>query len=366
MEIIDLGIGRPNTRDLPLRELGVASARTFARGEANFLQYGPDPGDTTLRASLSNLLSAQYANLVEAKNLLLTCGASHAIDLILSRYTRPGDTILVEDPTYFFALDIFRGRGLKLVPVHMDHDGLDLTDLRQQLLRFSPRLLYTIPTLHNPTGIRLTPERRQEMVDLTRQQNCLIVADEVYHLLTAPHAPPPLRSYDADHVLSVSSFSKILAPGIRLGWIEASERHQAELLRCGVVRSGGAVSPFVSAIVHEMIATGSQLELLDDRRSFYQRRVDWAAKVLRSHLPDEITFHNPHGGFFLWLQGPEHLNCEELRREARTVGVDFRPGTFFSCQNSFRNCLRICCTYFSESDTEDAMGRLCRLLKQSV
>ncbi|MDA0660575.1 MAG: PLP-dependent aminotransferase family protein [Planctomycetota bacterium] len=366
MSLIDLGIGRPNTRDLPLEELRTASIHVFAREDANILQYGPEAGDQLVRTSLANFLTAQYGTTIAPMHLTMTYGASHALDLILSRYTRPGDTILVEDPTYFFALKIFRGRDLNILPVRMDDHGVDLTDLRLQLHLHSPRLLYTIPTLHNPTGIQLAAERRQSMLELTGQYNCLIVADEVYQLLSDSHSAPPLRSYDAVHVLSVSSFSKILAPGIRLGWIEASEQHQIELLKCGVLHSGGAASPFVSSIVHEMITSGVQRKVLDRLRSFYQRRVDWAAEILRDHLPEEVTFYHPQGGFFLWLQGPEHLDCEQLRPDAVAVGVDYRPGTLFSCRNGFRNCLRICCTYYSENETETAMKILCRLLQASI
>jgi len=363
--VIDLGIGRPHHAVLPVAEISAASLRVAAGGSRDGLQYGPDPGMYDLRSLLAHFLSAQYGLEVRSQELVMTYGASHALDLVLGRYTQPGDTVLVEDPTYFFALDVLRGRGVRPIPVAMDQQGIVPDDLRQQLRTHSPRLLYTVPTFHNPTGIVHTSARRQEVVALTKEHDCWIVADEVYHLLCDGTRPKPLRAYSADNVLSISSFSKILAPGLRLGWVEAAPRHIDQLLQCGVFRSGGAASPYVSSIVEEVITLGDLDRVLIGLRTFYADRMRGVVAALRHELPAEVTFEDPGGGFFLWLRAPATVDFEHLRDRARDMGVDYRAGSLFSCHGSFANCLRICCTYYSEQETREGIVRLGQFLRRT-
>ena len=159
-------------------------------------------------------------------NLFLTAGASQALGLICHLFTQPGDTLLVEDRTYFLAMGIFAGYGLKLVSVPTDEDGLIMEAVAEKVAQCNPVGVYTIPTFQNPTGVTLSHPRRERLVELSREHDFIIIADEVYHLLNYTTTPPPtLASFaESETVLSVGSFSKILGPGLRLGWIQTHRR----------------------------------------------------------------------------------------------------------------------------------------------
>ena len=250
MVTFDLGYGRPEDTLLPIEDLAAATMHRASLHDQACLQYGPEQGSLSFRTSLSAFLTRHYGVTVPPEHLLITAGASHGLDLILSQLTTPGDTVFVEDPSYFLAFDVFKDRRIRIVPIATDEQGLDIGDLERQLSRQRPAALYTIPAFHNPTGLTLPASRRQRLVQLARQHGFLIIADEVYHILgDKERMPLPMASYDAGCVLSLGSFSKILGPGLRLGWIQCSPPRIDRLVTNGVLASGGGVSPFVAAII---------------------------------------------------------------------------------------------------------------------
>jgi DNA-binding transcriptional MocR family regulator len=297
---------------------------------------------------------------IDPARLFITCGASHGLDLILSRYTREGDTVLVEEPTYFHALKILRARHVRILPVPMDEHGLDVEAMEALLVRERPKLLYTIPIHHNPTSATLSPERRSKLIELAHRHDFLIAADEVYQLLTYEGAPPPpLSSWDRERVLSLGSFSKILAPGVRLGWIEAAPAHLTELARCGVLQSGGGASPFAAAIVESTIETGILDEYLERIRDEYRRRSHTMIRMLEEILP-ALSFERPRGGFFVWLRLDR--DAEALLPQAHAEGVGFLPGPRSSIGGGLRDRARLCFTYYDTAEIESAIRRFAKAL----
>ncbi len=363
METVNLGIGEPEPSILPLAELGKAAEHCCSLADKSCLQYGPEEGNPAFRRRLATFLSRHVGVDICPDNLLITGGASHGLDLILSRLTREGDTIFVEAPTYFFALDVFNGRRVRLVPVKTDEHGIDIDDLESQLETHKPKFLYTIPVFHNPTGTTLPEPRRRRLVELAKAHGFLIVADEVYQLTgEESETPPPLRSLDGECVLSLGSFSKILGPGLRLGWIECAKQHVDELSQCGVLISGGGVNPFMAAIVDSAIELGIQDRYLSTVCTMYNRRRLYMTRLLEEMLPDGVHFTKPHGGYYIWLELPKDMDSVELRKEALTRNIDFRPGPIFSCEGRFSNCLRLCFTYYPEDKLQFACEQLSRLL----
>ena len=162
----------------------------------------------------------------------MTAGVSQALDLICTLLTRPGDTIIVEEPSYFLALRIFRDHHLNIVGTPMDENGLVIPELEERVKKYNPKLVYTIPVYHNPTGVTLSADRREDLVRLSAKHDFLIVADEVYQLLAYTDTPPPPMVFfdTAERVISLGSFSKILAPGLRLGWMHASQKASGTFL----------------------------------------------------------------------------------------------------------------------------------------
>ena len=173
---------------------------------------------------MAGLLTRQYGAPATPESLFLTGGNSQAIDFVCARFTQPGDTVFVEEPSYFLAFRIFRDHGLNMVSIPLDENGISIDALEAELRRVRPRLLYTIPSFSNPGGQTLTAGRRERLVDLSREHDFLVAADEVYQMLPCfGEVPPALGTMtDRGNVLSLGSFSKILAPGLRLGWIQTS------------------------------------------------------------------------------------------------------------------------------------------------
>jgi DNA-binding transcriptional MocR family regulator len=364
-EIVDLGIGQAEDALLPRTELAEAARRGLLAGDGSCMQYGPEEGPEGFRESLAAFLRRHQDPGVTAADLVVTAGASHGLDLLLSRLTRPGDTVFVEDPSYFFALDVLEGRGLRLIGVSMDEDGLDVAALERMLEVERPVLLYTVPVFHNPTGVTLRPDRRQRLVELARRYDFLIVADEVYQLLGST-TPPPMRTLDRDRVLSLGSFSKILGPGIRLGWVEAPWQLWTVLRDCPVLRSGGGVSPVGTAVMREVLDSGMQDEVLLRLTALYDHRRAVLTEALETSLPDDVHFRRPDGGYYAWLELPPDVDAEALATIAPASGVAFRPGRVFSIAGRQRNRLRVCFTYYDDDALRRGGDRLGALLTEHL
>ena len=360
---IDLGIGRPDLSLLPLEELREAATHRFSLGDATCLQYTPIAGNPSLREHLANFLTHHYQNRVAPEHLFLTAGASHGLDLISGQIAQPGDTIFIEAPTYFLALKVFQSRHLHIVSVPTDSEGIDVVALEKLLEVEKPAFLYTIPTHHNPTGVTLSVERRGKLIELAKKYGFFIVADEVYQLLNySGQAPPRLATFDDRQVFSLGSFSKILSPGVRLGWIETAPEHFPKLGQCGVFQSGGGVSPFISAMIESAIVLGLQDAYLDRVRTIYAQRCAHMMQVLDGVLPKSVDFVHPTGGFFVWMELPECIDSNQLLAEAHDFNIKFRPGTLFSQGGEFKNFLRLCFAYYNEGELEWACKQLGRLL----
>lgn len=366
METVDLSIGAPEDAILPLDAFRAAALHRLSQPSKCCLQYGPEQGASSFRDGLARFLSRQYGTAVSANRLLITAGASHAFDLILKKLTAPGDVVYVEDPTYFLALDILRDRGLTLVPIPTDDDGMDVAELERHLRHSRPALVYTIPAFQNPTGTILSESRRRRLVELANEYDFLVVADEVYHLLATECAIAPLSSYDPYRVLSLGSFSKIFGPGLRIGWIECNPEHIGLLVSCGMLKSGGGVSPVTSAILESALELHIQDQCLKDLQLLYDRRRRFMIQYLKYALPAPAYFLPPRGGYFVWVSLPAGVDLASLRAEALTRHIDFTPGPLFSCCGHFQNCLRLCYTFYDESRLAFACQQLKLLLDRHL
>ena len=367
---IDFGRGQPDFEILPLEVMRKAAAVRLAKGDTTFLQYGAEEGSARFRRCLAEFLTNGYGTEVTPESLFITAGASHGLDIVCGQYTKPGDTIYIEEPTYFHALKILKGRGLDIVPIPCDGHGLSVDELEAQLDRTKPKLLYTIPTFHNPSGTTLPVERRERLVALAREHGFMIVADEVYQLLGYRVAPPPLllefaRGDDVD-VVSLGSFSKILAPGVRLGWAQTSPRIVDRLANCGVRRSGGGVNPFTQAIVRAAIEEGLQAEYLDKVRAEYQARSEILYDALVDALPDSVRFERPDGGYFIWLELPPPLEAEGLLDKARSRGISFKAGPEFTPRPGLSRHFRLCFAFHDRDTLKRGAAELGRLVREEL
>lgn len=363
--MIDLGIGQPAPALLPVDLVAEAAAHCTGLREPGLLAYGFEQGEGRFRAALAGFLAERYAVPIDPGHLLVTSGASQALDLICSLFTRAGDTVFVEEPTYFLALKIFADHRLRVVPVPMDADGLIVEALAEPLRKEKPAFLYTVPTYHNPASTCLAESRRERLVALCRENGVLLVADEVYHLLSYAAAPPlPLARFCAGGgVISLGSFSKILAPGLRLGWLLASPGLIERFVLCGLLDSGGGLNPFASGVVRSAIALGLLPGHLDFLRAVYGGKMRVMCAALREHLPPGVEFRTPEGGYFLWLKLPGALDAGALLEAARARHVDFMPGTRFSSRGALAGFLRLSFAFYDSPDLRQGVERLAAAMK---
>lgn len=362
---IDLGSGDPPLSLLPLDLIRRAAEVRFAEGDPAFLQYGAEQGDGYFRVALSDFLSCGYGFPASPDDLLVTNGVSQGLDLICSLFTRAGDVIFVEEPSYFLALRIFADHHLWIVPVATDENGLVIESLEEKLAEFQPKFLYLIPTFQNPSGRTLSQERRERLVSLCRRHDFLILADEVYHFLSYANKPPKaFAAYtNVENVISLGSFSKILAPGLRLGWIQAHPEKIKRISGCGLLDSGGGLNPFTSAIVRSILETGALEKNIAKLVSIYSSRVTLMDSLLRLHLPD-VTYSIPQGGYFFWVKLSGEADAAELHKKAESFKVGFRAGVRFSSHGGMRDYIRLSCVFYQPEEIETGIVRLKQCLSQ--
>ncbi len=358
-DIIDLGAGEPDQSVFPLEMLRRAAEARFAQGDKSFLQYGIEQGDGYFRLALADFLSRGYGHPTNLENIFVTTGISSALDLLCTLFTQAGDIIFVEETTFFVAPRIFADHHLNIIPIAMDGNGLIIESLEENLKIHKPKFLYTIPIHHNPTGTTLTESRRARLIELAQQFDFLILADEVYQLLSYTDNPPkPFATHiDNENIISLGSFSKVLAPGLRLGWIQAHSKIIKRLITSGLLDSGGGMNPFTSAIIRGVIETGDLEKHVQDLIKTYRPRLQIMDSMIRQHLT-EITYIAPKGGYFFWLRFPEQVNAKELRQQALAFKVGLRQGALFSSTGGSQNYMRLCFAHYDEAHIEQGILRL--------
>jgi DNA-binding transcriptional MocR family regulator len=358
---INFGVGQPSADLLPVDLVAAASAEFFAEAQPFDLNYGVPRGDQRFLDALAEFLTTNYASATSDENLFVTGGNSQAMSLVATVFAEPGDTVFVEEPSYFLAFNIFRDHGLNIVGIPMDDDGPDIGALQDALGSHSPAFFYTIPSYHNPTGICASAERRRAIVNLAQKHKLLIVADEPYQLLYYYDSPPPAYGtmIESADIISLGSFSKILAPGMRLGWIQASDRLLQRILRIGLIHSGGSINHISSHIARCAMTSGSLDKHIDELRSTYRGRVEAMHDALTEHFGDIAEWTRPDGGYFMWLRLlDESIDTKPLKNKALAAETGFSAGSLFSGTSELRNYLRLSFAHYNEDDIREGVARL--------
>ena len=357
---INLGIGQPSADLLSVDLVRRASESFFREAHPFELNYGVLAGDERFLESLAGYLGEGYDAVVTPESLFVTAGNSQALDLVSTVFSESGDTVFVEEPSYYLAFQIFRDHGLNVVGVPIDANGMRIDALEALLHEHSPAFVYTIPSYHNPAGCCMSTERRGRLIELSRQQGFLIVADEVYQLLSYYDEPPPAfgTMIESDTVLSLGSFSKILAPAMRLGWIQTGPGLLQRLIENGFVNSGGSISHYSSHIVRHAIHLGLQHAHVEELRRTYRNRVEAMQDSLQSHFGGLATWQRPDGGYFFWLRFGDDVDTTPFRDTARELQTGFQPGSVFSGDGGLSNFLRLSFSHYGEDDIREGIARM--------
>jgi DNA-binding transcriptional MocR family regulator len=357
---INLGIGQPSADLLPVDLLRQASESFFSEAHPFELNYGVIPGDERFLESLAGYLGEGYDATVNPESLVVTAGNSQALDFVSTVFSKSGDTVFVEEPSYYLAFQIFRDHGLNVVGVPIDDNGMQIDALEALVNEHNPALVYIIPSYHNPGGHCMNTERRLRLIELSQRHGFLIVADEVYQLLYYYDEPPQALGtmIESDTVLSLGSFSKILAPGMRLGWIQTGPGLRKRLLDNGFINSGGSISHYSSHIVRHAINLGLQRAHVIELKRTYRNRVEAMQDSLQSQFGDLATWQRPDGGYFFWLRFEDRVDTARFRDRASELQTGFQPGSVSSSEGKLSNFLRLSFAHYDEDDIREGIARM--------
>ena len=352
-EAVSLSFGFPDPDLFPDAELSESVDAVLEEEGEKALQYGGGEYSETLETFLTEQESTRGIDF-ERDELLVTSGATHAIDSTCRAFLEPGDTILVEEPTFMGVLGVFWNFGVDVIGVPVDDDGLDVSALetvletRRARGQDSPKLLYTIPDFHNPTGTTLSRGRREKILELATTYDFAVLEDGAYSdLWFDEETPPPLAALDeTGRVIRIGSFAKTVAPGIRLGWLTAPARVQKAVR---TVAAGGT-NTFTRSVVGRYCDVGYFDTLVTTLRDVYAEKRDHMLDELEIHMAEDVTWTEPDGGFFIWVELPEHIDTAEMLEPAANAGVTYLPGSLFYPGDGGTNCLRLSFTYVKEND----------------
>ncbi|MCI0711096.1 MAG: PLP-dependent aminotransferase family protein [Chloroflexi bacterium] len=339
----------------------IANLKPFAQ---DLMGYVGAEGDAELRIAISGMLRERG---VESgpDDILITTGAAQALTLVTQSLTRRGDVVIVEKPTHITLLHLLEAQGVRPVAIPMDGHGPNLNWLEQAIVQYQPRCFYTIPNFHNPTGTLMSQRRREDLLSLARRYQLTIIEDDIYGWL--PFDTPiqePLKALD-DSVIYISSFTKMLMPGLRIGFMSSPQPLHNHLL--DLKRSNDLfTAALFQAALTTFIRSGHMRAHLKRVVPHYRQRRDQILRSLKTHMPPGVTWTEPSGGFSLWLTLPSHIDAIWVQRRALRLGFAFTPGSAFFPDNSGSQHLRICFAQQPPDIIEEAISVLANIIKQEL
>jgi len=370
--IISFAGGFPDPATFPVAELQEVTRDVLADQAHRALQYGVTEGDPRLRDELVRWL-AQDGITATRDQILITNGSQQGLDILGKVFLDPDDVIVVELPSYMAALQVFRTYGAEMLGVPQDDEGMRtdrlatlLADLASRGRR--PKFIYVVPDFQNPSGVTWTEARRRDLLDLARRHNTLVVEDNPYRSIRfGGTAPPPIYALDQDgRTIYLSTFSKTLCPGLRLGWMVGAE----EIISQFVTAKQGMdlCSPaFTQAIAAELLHRDLLVPRLPRIAEVYRRKCDAMLRVLAREMPEGVTWTRPEGGLFLWVRLPESMDSETLLREAvEREGVAYVAGSGFHTDGGGRHTMRLNFSFPSETEIEEGIRRLARVVRRHM
>lgn len=364
-DLINFAVGQPDRTLIPVSKIQASLSSLKADLTPQSLNYGLPRGEDSFLTPLARFLTHETGVDTQPDHLMLTAGSSQALDMICLAFTEPGDTVLIEDASYFLAFQIFKDRGLRLVSVPRDASGIDLVALQSLIEAHRPKLFYTIPFFSNPRGDSLPVENLVDVLTLCEKTSTLVVSDEAYQCLNfdGRACASIANRTSSDWVLSLGTFSKILAPGLRVGWLEGPRERLNELANLGWVNSGGAVNQWGSLLVARMLEDQAVSPILSQIRQTLATRANLMHERLSASLGELAHWHKPTGGYFFWIELKADIDTQQALPAIRAKGVGYQPGVTFSAGGHFRSSFRLSYAAYDESKITEGLTVLGQSLK---
>ncbi|HSL31494.1 MAG TPA: PLP-dependent aminotransferase family protein [Anaerolineales bacterium] len=374
-DIISFAGGLPAPEVFPVKEFRDACNYVLDHFGPQALQYSTTEGYLPLREMIARH-TARYGVSVTPENIMITSGSQQALDFIGRLFLNRGDYIVVESPSYLGALQAWSAYGAQYIPVRADEHGMIVDDL-EAALRIGPKFIYVLPNFQNPSGSTLSLERRHQLIELADRYGVPIVEDDPYgqlryegeHIPSIVHLDSEYRGPNGGHysgnVIYLSTFSKLLAPGLRLAWVIAPP----EVIRKLVMAKQGAdlhTSSFNQYVAYQVGRGGFLDEHVKLIRATYKERRDVMFEMMEEMFPQGVTWSKPQGGMFLWGVLPEGMDATELLKRALEKKVAFVPGAAFHPRGGGENTLRINFSYSAPDTIREGVRRLASTLKESI
>ncbi|MET9272876.1 PLP-dependent aminotransferase family protein [Kribbella sp. NPDC003557] len=364
-DIVRFAMGSPAAEAVPARILSAIATDELSRPDA--FDYAATEGDPPLHAALLEMLRGT-SDETTAERLTVTAGGMQGLDLFCKIFVDPGDLVVVESPTYTNGSATALSYGAELLEVPVDDDGMIVDDLPRLLDGRTPKAIYTIPTFQNPSGATLSLDRRQRLLELARSWGSMVIDDDPYGLLRFAGDPlPTLRELGGGDplVFAVRTFSKIVAPGLRVGWVDTDPELQPLLINAKQAMDTCTNLP-AQRLLTGFLAGGHLEDHLVRQRAEYKRRKEAMHAALTEHFGDIARWTDPEGGFFLWVTLENGVNTEELFEIALAEGVAFIPGPAFSPTGRFQNAFRVCFASTAPDRIHEGVTRLRRAADKLV
>jgi DNA-binding transcriptional MocR family regulator len=373
-DIISFAGGLPEVRALNHQKLERYVKRTLRTDAEISLQYGDSTGYYPLRTRLIDVMALEGVS-ADEEDIIITAGGQQALDLLAKTFIDPGDTIITEAPSYTGALNAFKAYEANIIGIPIDKDGIIVSEVEKKLKELSGKkigvkFIYVVPNFSNPSGVTISLERREKLLELAKKHNTIIIEDNPYGMLRYEgEAIQTIKELDSKgnsrNVIYISTLSKLFAPGFRIGWIVAPHPI-LEKLTLGVQSAVLCNSTFSQRIAYEYFSDPSWKNNITEFIKIYKNRRDTMFSALEDNLSDIATWSKPKGGFFIWLKVPDFLNAKEILADAVINKVAFVPGTGFYADGRGKDSARIAFCTESRENIEKGIKILAKIIKDKI
>jgi len=363
-EIISFAGGLPNPKFFPVEEVLSATTNVLVKDGHNALQYTTTAGYYPLRLYIAERYQQIYGLTIDPNNILITNGSQQGLDLVGKIFLNSGDRVIIEQPGYLGAIQSFSLYEPTMHAVPLQNDGIDVTRLADTIEQTNPKLFYTVPTFQNPSGITYSAEKREQVAKLVQSYPLIVVEDNPYgELRFAGETLPPLTSYLGEQAILLGSFSKVVAPGLRLGWICASP---PIIQKLHIAKQAADLhSNYVAQrIIYQYLQENDLEAHLQMIRQGYKQHRDLMISLLQTEFPPEVRYTEPEGGMFVWVTLPDGISAMQLFEQAIQQNVAFVPGQAFYINDEGENTLRLNYSNANEEKIETGMRRLAAALRE--
>ncbi len=368
--MISFAGGMPNNDIFPLKQIDEIYNTLPDNLKKSCFQYGPTSGYPPFVNTINEYLKKKGLPVADNR-LLITTGSLQAISIITQEFVNKGDIILTENPCFVGALTVFETYGAEIHGIPVDKDGIDIDALKQKIagLKRTPKFLYVTPNYHNPAGIIYSPERKKDLLEVLSGTGIILLEDDAYNDLyfykDEKYLTKPMKSYGFKDVeiIYTGSFSKILGPGFRLGYMLSSPEinEKAESIKQAL---DACTSNFMQILANEFMVQGKLYPYLEFLRKEYAERKDMIQKYLVKYMPKEITWNEPKGGFYIWLKLPENIKSTDVFKESVKKGVVFVTGRTFDPMGKKDDCLRLSFSNMPKESIEEGVRILSETIKK--